>query len=102
MPKRLHIYTTEDVLKSVKQGVEVTANCGLRKTLTAADIDEAATSTRKPCRKCTDVVAEMAKGQDVTLVRREGWEALKKRETTYTVKLKATAHGYTFEWPLAG
>ncbi|MFJ4997147.1 hypothetical protein ACIP5T_03280 [Microbacterium sp. NPDC088619] len=102
MPKRLHIYTTEDVLKSVKEGVEVTANCGLRKTLTRGDIDEAATSDRKGCAKCLQVVSDLTKERDVTIGKR-GWDALNRPVFTYRMTIKPGGNTtYTNGWPLAG
>ena len=102
MPKRLHIYATADVLRSVKEGVEVTANCGVRKTLTRADIDKAVTSDLKGCRKCLDVVAELTKERDVTIAKR-GWDELNRPIFAYRMTLKPGPTGTcTVDWPLAG
>jgi len=98
MAKRLHIYLSSDIKKSVLNKVEIAANCGLRKTLTAADIDEAVTSKRKACAKCLAVVAELTKSDDVTLIKREGWEALRDRPTPGVVSFKLShVRTYKFE-----
>lgn len=102
MPRKLHIYSTDDVLKSVREGVEITANCGRRKTLTRADVDKAANSDLKGCRKCMDVVTELTKQKDVTIAKR-GWEELNRPRFVYRMTLKPGATGiYSMDWPLAG
>ncbi|MEW2010323.1 hypothetical protein AB0300_12705 [Microbacterium sp. NPDC078814] len=105
MGKRLHIYLSDDVRRSVEQGVEVRANCGRRKTLTAADIDKAAQVDWPGCKKCLAVVAAHSKDGDVTLVHRSGWEALRQRttHTSYRFTMRLTSSGsYVTDWPLAG
>lgn len=106
MAKRLHIYPADDLRRSVLEGVTVTANCGLRKQATAEDIDKAVTSNRQACKKCLAVVAERTKKDDVVLVKREGWAALRDRvkpnSYKFTINGSVMTFRHTDDWPIAG
>lgn len=103
MGKKLHVYTADDVTRSVLEGVPVTANCGLTKVLTKKSIDKAATTSAPPCKRCMEVIAELTKTEEVTIGERKGWlghleERTRRRGYSVTVKSSATTWTYSTKW----
>lgn len=106
--QRAHMYTPDDVVRSVLLGVKVRSACGDTRLLTREGIDAAI--DLRPCGKCTAAVNEAH--DEYTVRSARGWVALLERCMTdllkqSTSKYSATLTGtyrFTDGWnaPLAG
>lgn len=111
MSKKLHIWDSEALTRSVLDGVPIEAACGFTKVVSREDVDKAATSDLRTCKGCASAIAEMTRTTDVHLNQRSGWAVHLERQVrreravkwSFTITTGSpTNWGYTSDWPLAG
>ena len=80
MATKAHFLDPRAIVRSVLNGTEATAACGLKKVFTRDGVESASAGGLKTCKGCLVAIGEnVAKGDEVTLHPAEGWTALLER-----------------------